>query len=155
MWPVLQGGDRCTRKFNGNSTYQCELQHGGPTAHEQLSSTVGLRSTVSCYDGARRYCCCNHAPPQQEQTSNQAEMYLHASTPSVGSQTALVSGSIWVLQAVPVDNVSALGDVAISMQRTCTMSALMTNTLTITKLVAYQTNINPTRKQYSDRVFKV
>ena len=75
---MLQGGERCTRKFNGNSTYQCELQHGGPTAHQQLGSTVGLRSTISCYDGARRYCCCNTAPPKLKQSGNQVEIYLHA-----------------------------------------------------------------------------
>ncbi|KAL3133752.1 hypothetical protein ABBQ32_008236 [Trebouxia sp. C0010 RCD-2024] len=51
---IAKGVEGCGRAFSGNTTYQCELQHGGPTAQQQLASTVGLRSTVSCYDGARR-----------------------------------------------------------------------------------------------------
>lgn len=69
---LLQGGESYARRFNGNSTYQCELQHGGPTAHQQLASTVGLRSTISCYDGARRYWRCSN---------KQVEMHLHAWSP--------------------------------------------------------------------------
>jgi len=57
---VLQGCGMPSRPFSANSTYQAELQHGGPTAHHQLESTVGLRSTLSCYDGARRYFHCIH-----------------------------------------------------------------------------------------------
>lgn len=49
-------------------------------------------------------------------------MYLHASAPMVGSQTAQLSGSVvWIHLAVPADHVSALGDVAISMQETRTL----------------------------------
>jgi hypothetical protein len=57
---VLQGCGMPSRPFSANSTYQSELQHGGPTAHHQLESTVGLRSTLSCYDGARRFFHCTH-----------------------------------------------------------------------------------------------
>lgn len=57
---ILQGCGMPSRPFSANSTYQSELQHGGPTAHHQLESTVGLRSTLSCFDGARRYCHCTH-----------------------------------------------------------------------------------------------
>ncbi|DBA75087.1 hypothetical protein WJX77_007300 [Trebouxia sp. C0004] len=51
---IAKGYGMPSRPFSANSTYQSELQHGGPTAHHQLESTVGLRSTLSCYDGARR-----------------------------------------------------------------------------------------------------
>ena len=42
------------RPFTAGTTYQAELLEGGPSAEGQLSRTVGLRSTLGGYEGARR-----------------------------------------------------------------------------------------------------
>ena len=42
------------RPFTAGTTYQAELLEGGPSAEGQLSRTVGLRSTLGRYEGARR-----------------------------------------------------------------------------------------------------